>query len=354
MTQVVDYILVGQGLAGSCLALRLTALGKRVVVFDTPDQNKSSVVAAGLFNPITGKQLTRTWLADKIFPELFRFYKEAEHLLNGRFFYPQALYRPFVSVQEQNEWMSRSTEEKLVPFINKIFTTSTYTQAHDPYGGMVLAQCGYLDVNKFLGGVRNYLSLYQTYHDEWFEEEKLVLYENRVEYKQYQADKVIFSTGTAIVDADKKHLPVRPLKGETLTLKLSATPELIFNRGVYIVPWRDALYKAGATYETTNIKPEITQAGREELELKIRDLLKIEYEVVEQEWGLRPTTPDRRPILGNRPGTKNVVIFNGLGTKGVSLAPYFSAQLANWVVGRGEIQSEVNIARFKSLSSKFQ
>jgi glycine oxidase len=81
-------------------------------------------------------------------------------------------------------------------------------------------------------------------------------------------------------------------------------------------------------------------------------LLKVPYKIISQDWGFRPTTPDRRPILGCLHGSENVVIFNGLGTKGVSLAPYFSGQLMDWLLGETEIQSEVNINRFKSLFSK--
>ena len=111
-------------------------------------------------------------------------------------------------------------------------------------------------------------------------------------------------------------------------------------------------YRVGATYEAKNLSEEVTNAGMMELEQKLTDLLKLPYRVISQDWGFRPTTPDRRPILGPLPDSKNVIIFNGLGTKGVSLAPYFSAQLCNWLLGFGEIQPEVNIARFKSLSSK--
>jgi glycine oxidase len=108
----------------------------------------------------------------------------------------------------------------------------------------------------------------------------------------------------------------------------------------------------GATYETKNLSEEITNAGKIELEEKLKDILKLPFRVTSQDWGFRPTTPDRRPILGHLPDSKNVIIFNGLGTKGVSLAPYFSVQLCDWLLGFGEIQPEVNIRRFKSLSSK--
>jgi glycine/D-amino acid oxidase-like deaminating enzyme len=80
----------------------------------------------------------------------------------------------------------------------------------------------------------------------------------------------------------------------------------------------------------------LLQEARMELDQKLMELIIIPYRVTAQDWGFRPTTPDRRPILGSMPDSENVVIFNGLGTKGVSLAPYFSAQLCDWLIGSGQ------------------
>lgn len=350
---------MGQGLAGSCLALRLLNLGKRVVVFDEPDQNRSSAVAAGLFNPITGKLLTRTWLADQLFSELHHFYQSMEDWLGQKFYYPQEVYRPFISIEEQNEWMSKSAEAAMLPFIKKVNTTSAYgTQIRDPLGGILIKQAGFIDVMGFMNAVRHYLLEHDGFVAERFDEDDLQVTSTGVIYQQYQAQKIILCTGTELLQSRRlSGIPVHPLKGETLTISLSKEPELIFNRGVYIVPWRSGSgkqYKVGATYEARAVNPGVTEGGRLELITRLNELLKINYEIEDQEWGFRPTSPDRRPILGYYPGLENLVIFNGLGTKGVSLAPYFSAQLANWLVGIGEIQSDVNIARFKSLSSKSQ
>src|SRR6478736_7266149 len=104
-TRKIDYIIIGQGLAGSCLALQLINRGKSVFVFDEPEKNRASLIAAGLFNPVTGKLMAKTWKADRLFSYLHSFYSEAEKLLNCRFYYPFPLYRPFISVEEQNEWM---------------------------------------------------------------------------------------------------------------------------------------------------------------------------------------------------------------------------------------------------------
>ncbi len=344
---------MGQGLAGSCLALRLLAQGKRIVVFDQPKQNRSSAVAAGLFNPITGKLLTRTWLVDTIFPELYNFYQHAEHSLSQKFFYSQPLYRPFLTIEEQNEWMGISADSGMQHYVDKIFSSSKFQQVNDPMGGILLKQCGYLDVVKFMHSVKEFLYANHAYQQEVFDEQLLLVNSDGVSYKEVEAAKIIFCNG---VDLLKSHrfgnVPVRLLKGETLTIELEQAPELIFNRGVYIVPLAENHYRVGATYETKNLTEGTTNEARAELTQKLNDLIKMPYRVISQDWGFRPTTPDRRPILGEHPESKNVIIFNGLGTKGVSLAPYFSAQLASWLLGNGEIQKEVNIKRFKSLSSK--
>jgi glycine/D-amino acid oxidase-like deaminating enzyme len=148
-------------------------------------------------------------------------------------------------------------------------------------------------------------------------------------------------------------LPIKPLKGETLLITMPVVNR-IYNKGVYVVPGSVAgTFNVGATYDF-DLTPETTAQGKDELETRLKELVRLPYEIVNQNWGIRATTPDRRILLGPHPIHGNRVIFNGLGTKGVSLAPYFSGQLAAWLEGESEITPEVNIARFKSLYSKFE
>lgn len=352
---MVDYIIVGQGLAGSTLALRMLEQGKSIIVFDEPSSNRSSAIAAGLFNPITGKLMTRTWKAEKIFPELHQFYSWAEKILGHRFFYPQSIYRPFLSVAEQNEWMGKSVDPELRDYVHEVFTQSRYgNQVHDPFGGIALNQCGYLDVMCFLQSVRDRLLSTHSYMPERFDETQMEIKTHRVIYKNIEAGKIIFCNGTGLQQSTMVGgVPIRLLKGETLVIETEETLELIYNRGVYMVPMDEKnRYKVGATYESKLLTPETTQAGGLELQQKLDELLKVPYRIISQDWGFRPTTPDRKPILGGHPISENVIIFNGLGTKGVSLAPYFSGHLLDWLLGKIEMQPEVNINRFKSLFSK--
>lgn len=349
---MIDYLIVGQGLAGSCLAWQLVQRGKRVVVIDKPEKNRSSMIAAGLFNPVTGKLMTRTWLAETLFQNVFEFYPEVERVLKQKFFYPTPLYRPFLSVQEQNEWMGYSASPQNQKFIAAIHTKSAYgDQVHDDFGGLVANQSGYVDVPVFLSSVRTWLSEKGSFVDEWFDESHVQLDAEMISYKQWKASAIIFCTGTS-ASRLWKALPVKPLKGETLTIKMETALKLIYNRGVFIVPSATSQYKVGATYEVYQLTEAITDRARIELEMGVGSLLKIPFQTVAQDWGMRPTSPDRRPMLGRHPDFKNVIIFNGLGTKGVSLAPYFAGHLANWLTDAAEIMAAVNINRFKALYSK--
>jgi glycine/D-amino acid oxidase-like deaminating enzyme len=339
------------------LALQLINQGKKIVVFDESHSNRASAVAAGLFNPITGKYLKQSWMAEKIFPYLFQFYGEAEVLLGQRFFHPMPIYRPFLSIEEQNEWMAQSDRDSLKKFISKIYTTSVFNgQVNDAFGGVVTQSSGYLDTVSFIGATRDFLKTKNAYLESRLDFEKLIVQKEKVIYYDYEAaKKIIFCDGIAIrVNPYFNWVPIHPLKGETLTISLSEEPKVIFNRGVYVVPSQgEKIFIVGATYNLQDSTQNVSVAGKKELEEKLRDLIKIPYTINHQNWGMRPTSPDRKPIIGSHPESKNLIIFNGLGTKGVSLAPYFSGQLTAWLEGGGEIVPEVNIDRFKSLYSKF-
>jgi len=107
------------------------------------------------------------------------------------------------------------------------------------------------------------------------------------------------------------------------------------------------IWKVGATYQFNDTTRASTEQGLQALLGKLEELICFPYNVIGQSWGMRPTTPDRRPILGPHPNYNSVIIFNGLGTKGVSLAPYFSGVLTSWLENHTPINKEVDIQRYK-------
>jgi glycine oxidase len=350
----VDCIIVGQGLAGSALAAQFLLKGRKVLVIDEPSRNNSSVIAAGLFNPITGKKMSKTWLADDLFPYLRQFYKAIEDITQTKFFHAIPIYRPFINVGEQNEWMSLGHESHLSGFIKYVFTESQYpNQVNDPFGGLTLNQSGYIDTKKYLATIREWLNRSDSLRQEHFDYDELKPTEIDVEYKDFIASHIIFCEGNRVMSNKFFNwVPISPLKGETLTIRAKFLDSVLVNRGVYVVPGGPDEWRVGSTYKFNPTDDRISEGGRTELKKSLESLIKVEYNVIHQEAGFRPVTPDRKPLLGKHPDHPTVLIFNGMGTKGVSLTPYFSDILFQTLNSGGVIKKEVDISRFKSLNWK--
>ena len=62
--------------------------------------------------------------------------------------------------------------------------------------------------------------------------------------------------------------------------------------------------------------------------------------------GIRPTVKDRRPLVGRHSAHKNVYILNGLGTRGVMIAPYVASELFQFIENNKALDSEIDIKRF--------
>lgn len=355
MKTEVDYIIVGLGLAGACLAVQLVNRGQRIAVFDQPDQNRASSIAAGIFNPITGKRIVKTWKADEIFSYLRQFYSATEEMLGRKFFHPKELYTPFRSIEEQNEWMAKSSDPIFSDYVLNVTTKSTYgDQVVDPLGGILLNNCGSVNTKSFIEGVRSWIVEHQLYFGNAFDLRLLNIENETISYQNLSAQKIILCTGIHQLKSDLfEGLPLVPLKGEVITINTKAPLNRIYNRGVYIIESGEMEYKVGATYDLKNLSAGITLKGKTELEEKLNDFLKLEFKVTHQDWGIRPSTTDRRPLIGRHPKHKNIIIFNGLGTKGVSLAPYFSDQLTKYLLEGSKLDKEVNISRVKALYSGF-
>lgn len=346
----VDFIIIGQGLAGTALAYFLIQKGQDVLVCDDEMRPSSSKVAAGLFNPVTGRKMVRTWMADRLFPFLRKYYRDAERLTGKRFLHEMPLYRPFISVEEQNDWMGRSSGKEFGPFIRKVHTGPVYEGLHDPYGGIMLDQCGYLDVPAYLSSMRQWLRSLGAFHEGLVEVSDIRWNGQWAEVNGIRTGGVICCEGTGVLqNKEFDRLPFRPVKGELLRIRMQAEWPVIPNRGLFLVPAGRGEWIAGSTYDNHDLSWEGTMEGRKQIEEKLAGLTRLDYEVTAHYAGLRPATADRRPIMGHHPEKGWLSIFNGLGTKGVSLSPYWAREFSESLTEGTEVIPEVNISRYFSL-----
>ena len=347
--QKFHYIILGHGLAGASVAIQLLKRGKKILVIDKPSPTTASRVAVGLFNPITGRKMVKSWLADNLFPYLHQFYREAEMLTSEKFFYPMPLYRPFISVEEQNEWMAKSIEPTFQPYIQNVFTAPGFPGVKDQHGGILLKQAGYLNTTAYLDAVRKLIERDGTFLETEIRESDINTDNHGIRYLDFEAERLVICNGVRD-NPWFRWLPIRALKGETLQIHSDYQESVIINRGVYIVPAvAPSEWRIGATYDHEDKGSGTTEKAKAELIEKTAELISFPFNIVHQEYGFRPTTPDRRPILGRHPSLDRVFAFNGMGTKGVSLAPYFSEVLVRFIENDEPINKEVDIERYKLL-----
>jgi len=345
-----DYIIVGQGIGGSVLSYTLFKKGKKILVVDKGNEGSSSSVAAGIYNPITGKRMVKSWKADEIFPFLQKFYKEMEGDFGGTFNFEKPIYKPYASLEEQNFWVSNSISGK-EDFVNTDVPKEKYSQyVNNNFGGLEMQMSGFVDVNKMLLLTKEYLIKNNVYKKDDFDIKDLQTEEGCLIWKKHKAKKIIFCEGEKAIDNPYFNwLPFTPAKGELLTVRIKNFPESsIINKNIFVLPVGDGLFKVGATFEWVRDK-EITENAARELMIRLEQLIKVPYEIIKQEAGIRPTVKDRRPLIGFHPENKKIGIFNGLGTKGISLAPFFSNEFYNFLENDGTLDSTVNIQRFYSL-----
>ena len=96
-------LIIGQGLAGSTLALELLSRGEEVRIIDSSNPNTSTSVAAGLINPVVLKRMNLVWRADEFMEHQTKFYSNWSQEFNTSWFQNTQVYRRFASVHEQNQ-----------------------------------------------------------------------------------------------------------------------------------------------------------------------------------------------------------------------------------------------------------
>lgn len=336
---VKNYSIIGQGLAGSILAYFLLKEGQNVKIFSSPDIASSSKVAAGIYNPVTGKRLVKTWLADEIFPFLEDFYPQLEKELNAKFFFPMPIFHPFPDVATQKFFKSDHVQDDFSDFCSLAFENVSRKEiVSSPLGGITMKHAGWVDLKVMLNAFRGYFL------------EKNILFETNESPKTSENITLFCEGFNGKFNPYFNYLPFNPVKGEIVDIEIQNLDlQEIINQGVFVIPLEKDKFRLGATYKWDVLDFVPTDDGRNSLIEKYQKLMKPQMRILSQQAGVRPATKDRRPFLGMHPKTKNIGIFNGFGSKGVSLAPFFGKQFMDFLVYQKELHPEVNINRFASL-----
>ncbi len=350
---MVDYLVVGLGLAGISFCETLEKHGKSFRVISDHSQ-KASTVAGGLYNPVILKRFTLSWKAHEQLAVLPSFYSGLEEKLGVVLDHPMRVLRRFASAEEQNGWFEASDKPGMGTLMSTALVRNTNPAIDAPFGYGEVLKTGRLDTELLQERYGQYLQKRGLLKEETFSWDALEILPDGIAYKGYTAGRIVFAMGFGLKqDPCFNYLPLNGTKGELLTIK---APELqesrVIKSSVFIIPLGDDLYRIGATYKWQDKTNAPTREAREELETKLRTFLKCDYEVVSQEAGVRPTVADRRPLVGRHPEHEHLYVLNGFGSRGVMIAPFASKALYDFIENGKELPPDMDISRFRKRYGK--
>ena len=337
--QSVDFTIIGQGLAGSVLSVQLIKAGYRVAVYDEAKPGRSSVVAPGLFTPISGSRLAQPWGAPAVHEVAATFYKELEMETGASFYHPMRSVRVLDTVEERATWEVRRHKPEFARWVEETLERVPELPS-DPqhHGALLFYNAGWVDLPAFLNAVRTWLQGQGA----WLERPTPAPAE--------QVGRTIYCTGHRW-PSGFGFLPLRPCKGDVLLVRCPnpLPPRILQRGGIYLLPMPgdDAhIGKVGGVFHREFDGPEPSSAHREELLAGLRKLVAGEVEVLEHHSGIRPSTTHFRPIAGFLPDDPKRGVFNSLGSKGVLFAPLAARQFVDWLKDGTPMDSQVDLQTY--------
>lgn len=339
----VEYLIIGQGIAGSALAYQLIKRKKSVMVIDGGHHNSASYVAAGVINPLVLKRLTLSWRAEELLKYCHQFYPQLDTFLSAKNFHPTPLNKLILSNDEELFWQKRWNSAALQGVIRLELEKSSNPFLRENFKKGLVENTAWVDLKLLLKTFREWLKANHSLVETNLDYMSLECHQ----YEDILFEKVVFCEGASCSkNPFFNHLPFSYNKGELITIK---APTLglseMYKKKVFVLPLGNHLYRVGATYERDFEKNYNPVEKKRELVDSFKAIFNCEFEVVEQDSGIRPAVIDRRPLLGRHPVLNNFFLFNGLGSRGCLMAPKLSEELVDFMEEGKPLPKEVELNR---------
>ena len=344
-----DYIIVGGGIAGCCLAFQLAMRGRKLLMFDVHTEAAASSGAAGVVNPITGKRLAKSWRSDVAHEFAKRFYSALEAELRVSFYHPRKILQLYKSGEERELWESRSRDSSYAPMIGESFEPNTFCGLNDALGSRIIERSAWVEPPVLMSAFSSYFLGRGMLVREFFDVSKLRITESSLRYGELNSKRIVFCEGwRAVYNPYFSWLPYRPAKGEILTIEGSfELPEHIIHRGSWLMKCSKNLFRTGSTWDRERLDGSPTESAREALLASLSNFFdcRREFSVRSHEAGVRPCTATTRPHLGAHPADARILSFNGFGSKGFALSPYFARAFVWHIEDSKALDAEADLNR---------
>mgnify|MGYP000138524389 CR=1 FL=1 len=328
-----NYLIIGGGIAGVTTAHQLLNLNLSFDLVDNKPQYNSSKVAAGFWNPIVFKRLTMSYKADILMPHLKEFYPKVEQKLDCQFVHYVSQLKIFSTKEERHRFIDKAIVSEVSQFLDEE-VIDEINGIEAPIGMGKVVGTGYIETEKFVDESINYFESCSSFIESKVDYSDIIFKENHIEYNGKKYKKVIFCEGYHAVNNPLfPDLRLKPTKGELLIIEVpELTQDYAYAKSAGLIPIGNKQFIVGSTYDWEDMSKSATESAKKKLLYNLADFLKANFKVIDQQAGIRPSSYDRRPIIGKSNVQENAYIINGFGTKRVMYAPYYSAMLINNIV----------------------
>ena len=126
-------------------------------------------------------------------------------------------------------------------------------------------------------------------------------------------------------------------------------PPVCVHRGIWVAPTLEPqVCRVGSTYDWATLDQDPSARARDELEGQLNSFMRVPYAVIDHQAAVRPILAGLKPRIGLHPEHARLGYFNGLGSKGSLLAPWFAQCFSRFLMDGTPLPAACDIATLSS------
>lgn len=344
MSNVLDCVIVGQGLAGSWVAMALARRGWSLRVLDNGSLSAASRVASGMMTPLTGKRLVPTWRLCPLLDVAKKAYEVQEREFGVSLLDSRPSLRVFSSDDQAQRWDKRSKEPGLEPYLGERFVAGERVHGIElPFGGCRLLQGARVDVRRWVDAVRDRLVQEGAYLECQVDLDSVSKDGEHWIVEGVRSKRVVFCLGYRAMEHHlTRRLPFKPARGDLVEVAAPTVSTFThLQAGVSLTALGGGKALVGGNYDWRDVQGGPSQGQAQTLLAKIQDILGLPLSVIGHRCGVRPIVEGRVPVLGEIEGVSGAYLLNGLASKGTMWAPWMARHLRDVMDGKVVVDPEL-------------
>ena len=340
MNAVRDILIIGGGIIGLAIAVELRQRGAKVTVLNRDFQQAASHAAAGMLAPYAeqisvGPMLELCLRSREMYSDWIGKLENLTGVETG--YNPCGILslvfenpETFNAISPSSSWLNQTQIHAFQPDL-----------APEIIGGWWHPEDGQVDNRKLVSALRQAAQMLGVEIQEGVAVKSIVKKSGKIDKivttnGEFQAETYVLATGSWTPELI--NLPVRPIKGQMLALRMPVNQYLervLFGPNTYLVPRKDGRLIVGATAEEVGWTDHNTPQGIHRLlERAIGLYPKLKDWAIEDFWwGFRPGTSDELPILGTS-SWDNLILGTGHHRNGILLAPVTASLIADLITNQ--------------------